>query len=79
MSYGGVVGHHLPRVHPRAAVPIEPGDTLVLATDGIDPTKIGDVDRMASAQANADRIMADGRKGTDDALVLVARFRGGAS
>ena len=62
-----------------ATVSIAAGDALVLATDGVDGSVLGEIGRATSPQANADRIMAAGRKGIDDALVLVARFRGDTS
>jgi serine/threonine protein phosphatase PrpC len=74
---GGVLGHKLPRLH-SVDVPVAAGDTLALATDGVEPSSLA-LDARASPQANADRILATGRKGVDDALVLVGRCRGGAA
>jgi negative regulator of sigma-B (phosphoserine phosphatase) len=71
----GVVGSHLPPL--RASVlPVVPGDTLVLATDGV---QCGFAPRIALAEAplRAAQAILDGyNKGTDDALVLVARYQG---
>jgi hypothetical protein len=72
---GGVLGHNLPPLR-ADALRIVPGDTLVFATDGVDSSKLAALDPVASPQANAERIMAMGRKGNDDALVLVARYGG---
>ena len=72
---GGIVGRELPPLRP-VAVPISRGDTLVLASDGI---KIGFADAVsvdAPPQQVADKILLSHAKGTDDALVLVARFMG---
>ena len=73
----GVVGLELPQL--RASVTtLAPGDLLVMATDGI---RSGFAERLSAAQATqrlADQILADYRKSTDDALVLVARYLGGA-
>jgi hypothetical protein len=50
----------------------------VLATDGVRPV-FGEWPAPAEApQEVADRILADQSRGTDDALVLVARYRGGS-
>ena len=50
-----------------------PGDTLILATDGIG-TGFMDQAPDAGPQQTADRILASFGKGTDDALVVVARY-----
>ncbi len=70
---GGVVGYQLPAL--RASVqPIFPGDLLVFATDGI---RAGFAQGLALGdppQQIADGILARHLKGSDDALVLVARI-----
>ena len=73
----GVVGNNLPDLR-TSVVPISPGDTLLLATDGIaeDFYQIG---VNNSPQKVADQVLATHNKGTDDAMVLVARFLGRAS
>jgi len=74
---GGVVGGDLPELDP-VAVALAPGDTLVMATDGIQ-------ERFADAMADtlpytlppqplAEHILRRYAKSTDDALVLVARY-----
>jgi serine phosphatase RsbU (regulator of sigma subunit) len=73
---GGVVGLQLPPLR-GVALPVAPGDTLLLATDGI---KSGFADGLRledSPQQLADHILARYVKGRDDALVLVARYLGG--
>jgi hypothetical protein len=75
VTRGGIVGRELPPLR-ATAVPISIGDTLLLASDGI---KTGFADRRsgdASPQQWADQILANFAKGTDDALVLVARYLG---
>ena len=74
---GGIVGSELPRLHP-VVLPIAPGDTLIFATDGIREGFADGLSSEASPQQLADQILARHGKGTDDALVLVARYRGGA-
>jgi phosphoserine phosphatase RsbX len=75
MLVGGVPGHKLPPLR-ASDLPIAAGDTLVLSTDGI---RAGYMDTVAphhTPQQIADRLLADYGKGTDDALVLVARYLG---
>jgi negative regulator of sigma-B (phosphoserine phosphatase) len=74
---GGVVGYQLPPLS-ADAIPVSPGDTLVLATDGVrnafaTQLRVGD-----PPQKITDRILAEYATGTDDALVLAAEFRGDA-
>ena len=77
VTRGGIVGSELPRLHP-VVLPIAPGDTLIFATDGIREGFADGASLEASPQQLADQILARHGKGTDDALVLVARYRGGA-
>jgi phosphoserine phosphatase RsbX len=72
---GGVVGYSLPQ--PRiATLAVAPGDTLILATDGVDAgfrhvsLRGGSVQDLA-----ADILLRHGRE-RDDALVLAARYIG---
>ena len=72
MLRGGVVGYELPALRPVTHA-VAPGDTLVLATDGIQ-TAFGDaLDLDTSPRRIADRVLARYGKNNDDALVLVAR------
>ena len=71
---GGVVGFSLPPL--RAGVsPLFPGDTLILATDGIRRGFADGIEQRDPVQHVADRILAHFRQTSDDALVLVARIR----
>jgi negative regulator of sigma-B (phosphoserine phosphatase) len=70
---GGVVGYQLPIVW-TAVLNVSPGDTVILATDGV---RSGFADGLTLGEAPqqiADRIMAEYARGTDDALVLAARL-----
>ncbi len=71
---GGVVGDQLPTLI-ASIVPVVKGDTLVFTTDGIRP---GFAERLRAdtVQATAEAILARFARGTDDALVLVARYTG---
>jgi phosphoserine phosphatase RsbX len=72
---GGVVGYQLPRLRP-STMAVEPGDLLILATDGIAAGYLPQLDPAADPKTLADRILAGYGKGGDDALVLVARYLG---
>jgi serine phosphatase RsbU (regulator of sigma subunit) len=75
---GGVVGYRMPPL--RAEVlPIFPGDTLIMATDGISSQFGREQVRGRDPQSAADDILARHGKQSDDALVLVARYLGRAS
>ena len=77
VTRGGIVGSELPRLHP-VVHPIAPGDMLIFATDGIWEGFAEGLPPEATPQQLADQILARHGKGTDDALVLVARYLGGA-
>ena len=72
---GGVIGYELPAL--RASVTtLQRGDLIILATDGIDASFTDQLDVTRTPQRLADHILAEHAKGTDDALVLVARYLG---
>ncbi len=71
---GGTIGYQLPPLR-ASQLPVQPGDTLIFITDGIH----GGFDKTlvvgnTPVQA-AERILQQFAKNTDDALVLVARWR----
>jgi negative regulator of sigma-B (phosphoserine phosphatase) len=72
---GGVVGFNLPNVR-LATVALEPGDTLVMATDGVAADFSESVEPGMPAQRVADHVLERHGKGTDDALVAVVRVLG---
>jgi serine phosphatase RsbU (regulator of sigma subunit) len=74
---GGVLGYELPPLR-ASVIPVFRGDTLILSTDGIRHGFAEELTLRDSPQQIADRILAHSGKGTDDALVLVARYLGGA-
>jgi negative regulator of sigma-B (phosphoserine phosphatase) len=78
IARGGIVGYQVPTLR-QATVTIAPGDTMVLATDGVHAGFAGEapLGRMPSDLARA--IIAQYHKRSDDALVLVARFEGASS
>ncbi len=75
VTRGGILGGEVPAVQ-AAVIPVGAGDTLVFATDGISSDFLADVSAREEPQRLADQILARHGKGTDDALVLVARYRG---
>lgn len=76
VTFGGIVGAEPPRARPWI-VPVAPGDTLIFATDGVRIGFADDLSPAGSPQQIADGILTRHAKGTDDALVLVARYVGG--
>jgi len=70
---GGVVGGDLPDLHP-VTIELAPGDTLILATDGIDEDFADELPDDLAPQPLAEHIFAHYAKSTDDALVLVAQY-----
>jgi phosphoserine phosphatase RsbX len=73
LLYGGIVGFQLPTLRPRV-VDLEPGDVLLMATDGIAGTFTQGVHLAAAPARLADGILENLARPTDDALVLVARY-----
>lgn len=73
---GGLVGYQLPTLQ-VSVVPVAPGDLLILATDGIQTAFADEINLRETPQRIADKILVRHSKGNDDALVLVARYRGG--
>lgn len=71
----GVVGSQLPPL--RASVlRVVPGDLLVLATDGVKSGFASEITSREAPRRVAQAILDHYNKGTDDALVLVARYEG---
>ncbi len=69
----GVVGAELPTLY-APILPVARGDVLIFATDGV-RSGFGDyADLDDPPQSIADRILGRYKRGTDDALVAVARF-----
>ncbi len=73
---GGIVGSELPQLQAHV-IAVTPGDTLAFASDGIKSAFTDELRSDVTPQQLADQILARYGKGTDDALVLVARYLGG--
>jgi phosphoserine phosphatase RsbX len=71
----GIVGHELPRLAPQTMA-LARGDLLIFATDGIRRGFADDLMPAGSCREIADRILQQHVLGSDDALVLVARYLG---
>jgi phosphoserine phosphatase RsbX len=72
---GGTVGYSLPPLYPRTIV-VYPGDTLVMASDGIRHGFKSEVIPARTPQQIADEVLAHWSKSSDDACVVVARYAG---
>jgi negative regulator of sigma-B (phosphoserine phosphatase) len=72
---GGVVGYNLPRVRMQT-IPLEPGDSVVIATDGVAADYSVSLESGVTAQELADRVLERHGKGTDDALAAAVRYLG---
>ncbi len=75
LTRAGIVGSELPQLR-ADVISIAPGDTLIVATDGIKDGFADGVGTETPPQQLADQILARFGKGSDDALVLVARYLG---
>jgi hypothetical protein len=72
-QFRGIVGRRVPAGE-AARVRLGVGDTIVLATDGVDRRFADDVPHAGRSERQiAERLIADHATNRDDALVLVAR------
>ncbi len=74
LTRGGFVGAGARPAARPWVIPLAGGDMLIFATDGVQRDITPDASPPRSPQDMADRILNRYRKGTDDALVLVARY-----
>ena len=72
---GGTIAYTLPPLNPRSLA-VAPGDTLVLASDGIKHGFKAAVSADRSPQEIAELVIAEWAKPTDDAQIVVARYVG---
>lgn len=72
---GGIVGYRVPSLR-LATLPVSPGDLLILASDGVHGTFAEDLPVHEAAQELAEGVLARHARGSDDALVVVARYLG---
>lgn len=70
---GGVVGYRLPPLR-TFALSLNPGDTLIFASDGIRSGFLEDIPVHLSPRELAENLLRRFGRDTDDASILVARF-----
>lgn len=72
----GFLGFRFPDALPVETQDVAPGTTMILATDGLDPS-IGEasIDPTQSLPSQARSLFHQMRRGTDDALLVLLRFR----
>jgi phosphoserine phosphatase RsbX len=71
----GIVGHQMPQMTPET-LNLEPGDLLVLATDGV---RVRFADALAvsgSTESISERVLSNDWEHADDALVIAVRYLG---
>jgi negative regulator of sigma-B (phosphoserine phosphatase) len=73
---GGVVGFQIPAALRTSDVDLEPGDAVAFATDGVAADFSAVLDPALAPQAQAERVLREHGKGTDDALAVVVRWLG---
>jgi negative regulator of sigma-B (phosphoserine phosphatase) len=71
----GIVGHHMPPLR-SSTIPVRVGDTLVFATDGVRREVAQAVSRRGTARLRGGvaELLEEFATGTDDALLLTARY-----
>jgi hypothetical protein len=74
--FPGVAGYQLPPLH-AVVTPLNPGDLVIFFTDGLRRDFLSEPIPRVSPKLIASRICEKHSKGTDDVLVLVARYAGG--
>jgi negative regulator of sigma-B (phosphoserine phosphatase) len=75
LLYGGIVGYQLPAVHART-IDLRHGDLVLLATDGVAASFAEGLRVSGDLTALAAEILLRHARGTDDSLVLAARYWG---
>jgi serine phosphatase RsbU (regulator of sigma subunit) len=71
----GVVGSHLPPLQ-AAVLPLNFGDTVVFTTDGIEQDFNRAQIRSRAPQEAAEELLARHAKPSDDALIVIVRYKG---
>ena len=71
--HSGLVGDRISPIK-ASTVPLQSGDVLIMATDGVRRSFGHDIIAVGSVQATANHIIEQHSADADDALVLVARY-----
>jgi phosphoserine phosphatase RsbX len=71
----GVLGYRLPPLHVSAPVQLAPGDSIVIATDGVRGDLTDTVRQEVPVERSAEAILSRCAIDDDDALVFVGRYR----
>jgi negative regulator of sigma-B (phosphoserine phosphatase) len=71
----GIAGHELPPMTPET-LNLEPGDLLVLATDGVHVRFADALAVSGSTQTISERVLKNDWEHADDALVIAVRYLG---
>jgi phosphoserine phosphatase RsbX len=71
----GVLGYRLPPLHQSAPVELAPGDSIVIATDGVRGDLTDTVRQEVPVERSAETILSRCAIDDDDALVFVGRYR----
>jgi negative regulator of sigma-B (phosphoserine phosphatase) len=72
---GGVIGFQLPKAIRTTTIDLQPGDAVAFATDGVAADFSAVLDPAIPAQLQAERMLREHGKGSDDALAVVVRWR----
>jgi negative regulator of sigma-B (phosphoserine phosphatase) len=72
---GGVIGFQLPKAIRTSTMELQTGDAVAFATDGVGADFSAVLDPAVPVQAQAERMLSEHGKGTDDALAVVVRWR----
>lgn len=75
MLHAGIVGYQLPRLN-AATIPVQRGDLLIMATDGIASDFASAEVSDGTAQKIAEDILSRFGRNVDDALVVAVRYGG---
>jgi negative regulator of sigma-B (phosphoserine phosphatase) len=72
---GGVIGFQLPKTIRTTTLALAPGDAVAFATDGVGADFSAVLDPLVPVQEQAERMLREHGKGSDDALAVVVRWR----
>ena len=74
----GIIGVRLPALH-EASVILQPGDLVLMSTDGVEPGITRDIAAGADLSSETSHLVEEKRIRSDDSLLLAARYLGSRS